>query len=131
MADQTFQLSVITPDRSVLETEATFCAFPAHDGEIGIQAHRAPLLVKLGVGWLRAESAEGTQRILVDGGFAQMVDNRLSVLTEYAQKPEELDPEQARADLAKAEELPAESDFEFAARQRALARARAAVVATR
>ncbi len=129
MADETFQLSVITPDRPILEAEASFCAFPAHDGEIGIQAHRAPLLVKLGAGWLRAHTTDGDYRLLVDGGFAQMVGNRLSVLTEFAQTPEEIDAATARADLAAAEVLPAGDEIEFAARQRALARARAALKA--
>jgi F-type H+-transporting ATPase subunit epsilon len=127
MADPTFQLSVITPDHAVLETAARFCAFPAHDGEIGIEANRAPLLVKLGVGWLRAETADGTHRFLVDGGFAQMVDNRLSVLTEHAQRPDEIDPQAAKTALAAAQAMPSGDEIEFAARQRALAHARAAL----
>ena len=129
MAEKTFKLSVITPDRLVVEAEATFCAIPAHDGEMGIQAHRAPLLVKLGTGWLRAQTTDGTHRLLVDGGFAQMVGNQLSVLTEFAQKPEEIDAATAKADLAAAEALPAISESEFATRQRAIQRARAALKA--
>ena len=129
MAEKTFQLSVITPDRSVVEVEATFCAIPAHDGEIGVHAHRAPMLVKLGTGWLRAQTTDGDTRLLVDGGFAQMVGNQLSVLTEFAQKSEEIDASTAQADLAAAVALPAKSDSEFATRQRAIARARAALKA--
>lgn len=45
MAD-TFHCSVVTPERAVLECEASFAAFPAHDGEIGIMPQRAPLLCR-------------------------------------------------------------------------------------
>ena len=85
MAD-TFHVSVITPERAVLETEATFVAFPAWDGEVGILRNRAPLLYKLGKGELRVQSPQGNHKLRVEGGFAQMVDNRLTILTEQARE---------------------------------------------
>jgi len=123
----TFHLSVITPERAVLETEATFVAFPAHDGEVGVLRDRAPLLYRLGTGVLRADTPEGNQRLLVDGGFAQMVENRLTILTEQAKRPEEIDRAATAEALAAAQALPAVTEAEFATRQRALARARAAL----
>ena len=81
----TFHCSVITPERAMLEAEATFVAFPAHDGEVGILPDRAPLLFKMGAGELRVESPQGNQVLFVDGGFAQMVENRLTLLTEAGQ----------------------------------------------
>jgi F-type H+-transporting ATPase subunit epsilon len=132
MADpKPFDLAVITPERAVLRSPATFVAIPAWDGEIGVLANRAPLLVKLGVGWLRADTPEGKKTYLIDGGFAQVVDNKVSVLTERAQAPEEIDAKTARRDLAEAKALPVTDDASFEARQRALARARAEVRATR
>lgn len=122
MAD-TFHCSVITPERAVLETDATFVAFPAHDGEVGILAHRAPLLYKMGIGELRVEAPEGNRRLFVDGGFAQMVDNRLTILTEQARAVEEIDREAARRALEEARSMPSVTDAEFAARQRAMKRA--------
>ena len=119
----TFHCSVITPERAVLETEATFVAFPAHDGEVGILAHRAPLLYKMGIGELRVESSEGNRHLFVDGGFAQMVDNRLTILTEQARAVEEIDRDAARRALEEARSMPSVTDAEFAARQRALRRA--------
>jgi F-type H+-transporting ATPase subunit epsilon len=119
----TFHCSVITPERAVLETEATFVAFPAHDGEVGILAHRAPLLYKMGIGELRVESSEGSRRLFVDGGFAQMVDNRLTILTEQARAVEDIDREAVRRSLAEAQSMPMVTDAEFAARQRAVQRA--------
>jgi len=125
MADpKRFQLAVVTPEASVLETEATFVALPAHDGEIGVLRDRAPLLIKLDVGLLRAETADGSTRLYVDGGFAEMIDNRLTVLTEDAKNPAELDRDEARQSLADAQGMTAQDDQAFAAREKALRRAR-------
>jgi F-type H+-transporting ATPase subunit epsilon len=121
--NDTFQCSVITPERAVLETEATFVAFPAHDGEVGILRNRAPLLYKLGIGELRVESPEGNQVLFVAGGFAQMVDNRLTLLTEQAKRIDEIDRAAAQRALEEARTLPTVSDADFAARQRAVKRA--------
>lgn len=123
-SNQTFQLSVITPERAVLETAATFVAFPAYDGEVGILHDRAPLLYKLGIGELRAETPSGKHRFFIDGGFAQMVDNRLTILTEQARPAEEIDKGAAVKALAAAEALPVSDEAAYADRQRALQRAR-------
>jgi F-type H+-transporting ATPase subunit epsilon len=122
----TFHCSVITPERAVLEADATFVAFPAHDGEVGILPGRAPLLYRLGIGLLRVETATGggTERFFIDGGFAQMVEDRLTLLTEQAKRVSEIDRAAAERALAAAREMPAGSDAAFAARERALARAR-------
>jgi F-type H+-transporting ATPase subunit epsilon len=123
----TFHVSVITPERAVLEADATFVAFPAHDGEVGILPGRAPLLFKLGIGLLRVESPAvdgGEERFFVDGGFAQMVENRLTLLTEQAKRVSEIDRAAAQRAFAAAHELPADTEAAFAARQRALERAR-------
>jgi F-type H+-transporting ATPase subunit epsilon len=119
-ANDTFHCSVITPERAVLETAATFVAFPAHDGEVGILKDRAPLLYRMGIGELRVESPEGDQVLFVAGGFAQMVENRLTLLTEQAKRIEEIDPAAVERGLAEAHEMPMTSDAEFTARQRAL-----------
>ncbi|MEM7585203.1 MAG: ATP synthase F1 subunit epsilon [Acidobacteriota bacterium] len=83
--------SVVTPERAILESEAQFVAFPAHDGEIGVMPQRAPLLCRLGTGILRVKTTEGTHRFFIDGGFAQMVDNKLTLLTEQARAEDELE----------------------------------------
>ena len=121
----TFHCSVITPERAVLEAEATFVAFPAHDGEVGILRDRAPLLFKMGAGELRVESPQGNQILFVDGGFAQMVENRLTLLTEVAKRIEEIEPAAAERQLAEAHAMPMKTDAEFKARQRVLRSAQA------
>jgi F-type H+-transporting ATPase subunit epsilon len=120
----TFHCVVVTPERIVLEREATFVAFPAFDGEMGILRNRAPLVAKLGAGELRVESAEGTERLFIDGGFAQMVENRLTILTEQARPIAELDRADAQQELQSALALPAGYEGSQAIRERALRRAR-------
>ena len=120
----TFHLSVVTPERQVLDAEVKFVALPAHDGEIGIMRNRAPLLVRLEPGTLRADTDGGPRTLFIDGGFAEMADNRLTVLTEAAMPPEELDAEAVESALAAARALSIPDDAAFAARQRALRRAR-------
>jgi len=125
MARGPFHLSIITPERAVLEADATFVAFPAWDGEVGILKGRAPLLYKLGTGKLRAETAEGEQVFYVDGGFAQMVEDRLTILTQQAKRRDEIDRAAAERALAAARDAPAHDEAAVAARQKAIERARA------
>lgn len=107
MANNTFHCSIVTPERAVLETEAHSVSLPAHDGEIGILRGRAPLLCQLGIGTLRVEGPDGKEVFFVDRGFAQMADNKLTILTEQARRPSEIDREAAEKALddAKAMEI--------------------------
>ncbi|KAB2960378.1 MAG: ATP synthase F1 subunit epsilon [Thermoanaerobaculia bacterium] len=126
MAAGTFHLSVVTPEREVLAAEVKSVALPAYDGEMGILPRRAPLLVQLGAGELRLEEAGGGRRSLfVSGGFAQMIEDRLSVLTEEALEPGQLTAAGARDELEAARLLPAGADEAWKKKQRALDRARA------
>jgi len=127
-----FHLSVVTPEREVLALEARFAALPAFDGEIGILPRRAPLLTQLGAGILRVETSAGEKRSLfVSGGFAQMVDDRLTLLTEEAHEPDSISPEQADAYLAEATTMADRSEPAFEKKRRALDRARALKRVTR
>lgn len=121
-----FHLSVVTPEREVLSVEARFVALPAYDGEMGILAQRAPLLAKLGAGLLRVEEAGGAKRkLFIAGGFAQMVDDKLTILTEEAQEPDQITGEAAKSALAAAAKLPNTTEAENQRRSQATARARA------
>ncbi|MCC7293344.1 MAG: ATP synthase F1 subunit epsilon [Phycisphaerales bacterium] len=119
----TFHCSVITPEREVLSTDATSVVFPAHDGEVGILVDRAPLLFALGIGVMRVDGAEGSRRLFIDGGFAQMLANDLTILTGQALEPAEIKADRARSALAQAGELKITDDASFAARDKAIRRA--------
>jgi len=120
-----FHCSVITPERSVLDCEARFVSFPAHDGEVGILKNRAPLVCKLGIGTLRVEAAEGTQLLFMDGGFAQMLENRLTILTSQARFAIELNAASAERALGEARAMIVRDDATLKARTTAEQRARA------
>ena len=98
----TFQCSVVTPEQTVLDCEVTSVVFPAHDGELGVLLNRAPLVCKLGIGRLHAVSPEETHTMFIDGGFAEVVGNRLTILTEQACRPDEIDTEKAGQSLSSA-----------------------------
>ena len=122
----TFQLSVVTPEREVLATEARFVAFPAYDGEIGIFPKRAALLTQLGSGSLRVEEASGAKHTLfVSGGFAQMVDDKLTLLTSEARELESITKAVAEQAQAAAVALPRASDAQAEKRAKAETRAKA------
>ena len=121
----TFQISVVTPEREVLATEARSVVFPAYDGEMGILPKRAALLTQLGSGTLRIEEASGAKRTLfVSGGFAQMVDDRLTLLTDEARDIESLTEVFARQAESASVALPRQSDAQAEKRLRAEIRAR-------
>lgn len=121
---KTFQCSVVTPESILLECDATFVALPAHDGEMGILFNRAPLLCKLDVGRLRVEGPEIMESLYIDGGFAEMSQNRLTILTEDAMRPNELDPAIAADALEVARKLDVRDDASYEARVRAMKRAK-------
>ena len=116
---------MVTPEREVLDEQATFVALPAYDGEVGILAGRAPLLARLGTGVLRVESPEGNEDLFVAGGFAQMVDDNLTLLTEEAKPLASLDRAAAAKELAQALAQPANDEAALAAKEKAVTRARA------
>jgi F-type H+-transporting ATPase subunit epsilon len=90
---------VVTPERALLDEAADFIALPLYDGELGVLPGRAPLIGRLGYGELRIRRGNATQRFFVDGGFAQVRDNVVTVLTGRAIKGEEIDPAAAKRTL--------------------------------
>ncbi len=126
MAD-TLHCDVITPEDKVLECEATSVILPAHDGLVGIMHDRAPLLCKLGYGPLRVETSSGTQSYFIESGFAQMLNNKLTILTAKAQPIADIKSDEARKELEDALALPSGNDEEVDGKFVAVERARARV----
>lgn len=125
MARSSFALSVVTPEGPALECEAKSAVFPAYDGEIGILPGHAPLLTKLGIGVLRVSDVKGaSHRLYVDGGFAQVAGDKLTLLTEQASNLEDLSREDVPALFEKAEAIRPTDDAAMEARDAAYRRAR-------
>jgi F-type H+-transporting ATPase subunit epsilon len=81
-------VSVISPERVLFEGEAESVVVPAYDGELGILTGHAPLMTLLGRGVLRLSGGGSTRRFAVEGGFLQVVDDRVRVVTERASAAE-------------------------------------------
>lgn len=84
MAANTLKVAVISPERTVYEGEADMVVAPAWDGEVGVLRGHAPMLVLLGTGNLRVTSGGAEQRFRVEGGFMQVSDDIVTVLSERA-----------------------------------------------
>ncbi len=79
------QVSVISPEKVIFEGSAESLVAPAWNGELGILSGHAPLMALLGDGTLRISAAGATQQFHLAGGFLQVVDNVVTVLTERAE----------------------------------------------
>lgn len=114
------QCVVVTPERTVLDAAVDFVALPMFDGELGILPGRAPLIGRLGPGELRTRHGSEVRRFFVDGGFAQVRSNVVTVLTPRAQRAEEIDAEGAlqslRTEPAAQRQVEARSKAELRAR---------------
>lgn len=122
---KTFKCSVVTPEKVVLECETRFVALPAHDGEIGLLRSRAPLVCRLAIGKLRIETDSGMETFYIDGGFAEMADNELTVLTEDARRAAEIDQDEVQKLLEEARAMEARDMASTGEREKAIRRARA------
>ncbi len=79
------RVSLISPERTLFEGEADMVVAPAFDGEVGVLTGHAPMMTLLGRGSLRVGSGAGERRFLVEGGFLQVADDAVRVVTERAE----------------------------------------------
>ena len=78
------RVSVISPEQTLYDGEATSVVAPAFDGEVGILTGHAPMMTLLGRGTLRLSGGAGAREFVVEGGFLQVVDDQVRVVTERA-----------------------------------------------
>ncbi|HIA27167.1 MAG TPA: ATP synthase F1 subunit epsilon [Planctomycetes bacterium] len=82
MADKGLTCTILTPDGSAFEGDATYVEAHALDGRLGILSGHAPLITALGSGPLRVRTADGDHRWQVDGGFLEVLKNDVSIIAE-------------------------------------------------
>ena len=121
------QCVVVTPERTLFDELVEFVALPLFDGELGVLPGRSPVLGRLGFGELRTKSQGSTKRYFVDGGFAQVRDNVVTVLTNRAIPAALLDAQVAAKELEQAEALRGTGEVDRAEKTKAVARARAMI----
>ena len=130
MPENKLQLSIVTPERLVLNEEVDQVNVPGVEGDLGILYDHAPILTTMRAGKfsyeLLSEKGNETIQMIVSGGYLEVTDNRVIVLAEAVEFLDEIDKERAKASLVRAEEALTNtglSDDEFAEAQDRLFRA--------
>src|SRR5208283_695017 len=119
------QCIVVTPEQTVRETPADFVAVTLFDGEIGIAPGHTPLIGRLGYGEMRIRHVNEVERFYVEGGFVEVVDNVVSLLTNRAIPADKIDEQAAFQQLESVRNKAAHTPELMALRQQAVAQARA------
>ena len=119
-------VEIVTGERVVYENDsATMVVAPGAEGSLGILPSHAPLVSLLKEGELRVKSGGGEESIAVHGGFLEVVNNRVVVLADTAERTSDIDVERAEAARARAEEAlrTAKDQVDIAEAEAALRRA--------
>jgi F-type H+-transporting ATPase subunit epsilon len=128
MAGNSIQLVVVTPVNQLLSEAVSEVQLPGADGYLGVLPGHAPLITELGIGELTYKTANGQAGLLaIIRGFAEVLPERVSVLAEIAERPEDIDVNRAQEALKRAQKLIAKGgdidwDRASASLQRALVR---------
>jgi F-type H+-transporting ATPase subunit epsilon len=84
------RLSIVTPTRAFVETDADSVVAPGSEGELGILPGHAPLLATLKPGVVRYSEGGRTARVAVGGGLVEVTQERVTVLAPSAESPEQI-----------------------------------------
>jgi F-type H+-transporting ATPase subunit epsilon len=101
----TFQLEIVTPEKKVVDTAAEEVQIPGKNGYLGVLPGHAPLITELAVGEITYRSGTEEQKLAVAWGFAEVLPDRVTILAETAERPNEIDVERARKAKERAERL--------------------------
>lgn len=123
--ESTLQLEIVTPDKVVVSQPVDYVGVPGVEGEFGVLPHHVPLLSALAIGDLYFRTDGKTEHVFISGGFAEVSDNRLTVLAESAERGESIDVARAQAAKERAEARLAakQADMDMTRAQLALQRA--------
>ena len=119
------RLDIVTPDKVVLNAEVDYVGAEGVDGQFGLLPQHAPMLSALKVGDLYYRQGNETHWVFGSGGFAQISDNKVTILAESAELASDIDVERAQEAKARAEKRLAEAqpDTDVARAELALKRA--------
>jgi len=110
--------TVVTPERKLIEENVDELVLPGSEGYLGVLPGHAPLLTSLKVGELTYRTGAKTLSCFIAWGFAEVLPDRVSVLADVGERPEDVDVERARAARERAEKRlkgnAADVDFERA-----------------
>lgn len=105
MAD-TLRIRLVTPDRILVDEDAQAVDIPAKTGYLEVLYGHAPLLAEIGAGEVRLHGGQaGDHRYTVARGFVEVLPERVTILAEWAEKPEEIDAQAAEEQLQRGEQM--------------------------
>ena len=106
MADENriFKVEIITPDRVFYTGEATMIEFTTADGEIGVYKNHIPLTTVLAPGIVTITKDDEVKEAAVHAGFAEILGDKVTLLAEIAEWPDEIDEKRAESARERAEE---------------------------
>jgi len=112
LANTTYTLDVVTPERVMLSDQVISTVAPGSEGVLEVLAEHAPLMTELVAGEVRVTLADGrtTSHIVVSGGFMEVSMTRTTILADSAERVDEIDVTRAEEDLAAARRLLAEAE---------------------
>ncbi|MDW8106090.1 MAG: ATP synthase F1 subunit epsilon [Armatimonadota bacterium] len=123
-----FLLTIVNPERTVLEERVVHVRLPGSEGHFGVMAGHVPFFAQLQYGVGEYRRADGvTRKFTVLGGFAEVLPDRTIVLADGAELADEIDPDRARVEFRRALEILQQplSEEELAEARLALERAKA------
>ncbi len=128
------KLEIVTPEKKVFDESVDAVTVPTMTGEVGILPNHAPLISTLKSGVLTISTKGASERMVVSGGFLEVSSNKVSVLTDIAEKADEINVETARTERETAEKLLGGNwngtEEEFEAEKEKLERAQARLALT-
>ncbi|MBI3594407.1 MAG: F0F1 ATP synthase subunit epsilon [Nitrospirae bacterium] len=98
------QLDVVTPERLIISEEVDEIIAPGTLGDFGVLVDHAPFFSTLRIGELSYRKGDQTHYLVINWGFAQVYQNKVIILAELAEKPEEIDLIKVEEAIARAEE---------------------------
>ena len=102
MADSTFKLTVVSPERLVVSAEVEEAQVPGKNGYLGILPGHAPMMTELDIGELSYRQGDLTGYLAVTWGYCEVLSDQVIVLAERAERAEEVDRERAQAAMERA-----------------------------
>ncbi|MGD0792987.1 MAG: F0F1 ATP synthase subunit epsilon [Terriglobales bacterium] len=101
---ETFQLEIVTPSRLLVKDAAEEAQIPGLSGYLGILPGHAPLITELAVGVITYKASGATHSLSVAWGFMEVLPDKVTILAEAAERPQEIDVERAQKAKDRAEQ---------------------------
>jgi F-type H+-transporting ATPase subunit epsilon len=124
---KSLKVNIVTPERVVWEAEAVGVTLPGSEGYLGVWANHAPLVTGLlpGVVTIRLDEAGNGQLFACSGGFVEISNNTVNIMTDSCEPSDEIDADRARASLERAKKRLVSMDPQIDKERALLSRQRA------